>query len=303
MSHLLLIAVCLFAGVLLARLKVFPKDGAAALNQFVLSVSLPALVLFYIPKINFSSDVLMPVAVAWGSFFLAAEFFFLLGKIWHWPKSLTGCLMLTGGLGNTSFVGFPLIEALYGKQGLETAILVDQPGTFMVMSTAGIVVATIYSGKKADARDISKRVMAFPPFQAFVLSVVLAVFGLHLPAALDEVADMLGRTISPVALVAIGLQLQWKMRRMHVKALAIGLGFKLFLLPAFFLLVLRVVMGNHSLGADVSIIEAAMAPMITASVIASSYRLKPKLASLMVGTGIPLSLVTVMFWHWILSMM
>jgi predicted permease len=40
---------------------------------------------------------------------------------------LIGCLILTAGLGNTSF-GFPIIEALYGEEGLKTAILVDQPG-------------------------------------------------------------------------------------------------------------------------------------------------------------------------------
>jgi predicted permease len=48
---------------------------------------------------------------------------------------LTGCLILTAGLGNTSFLGFPIIEALYGQEGMKTAILVDQPGTFVVLST------------------------------------------------------------------------------------------------------------------------------------------------------------------------
>jgi predicted permease len=57
---------------------------------------------------------------------------------------LTGCLILTAGLGNTSFLGFPIIEALYGQEGMKTAILVDQPGTFVVLSTLGIIVATMY---------------------------------------------------------------------------------------------------------------------------------------------------------------
>jgi predicted permease len=43
------------------------------------------------------------------------------------------------------FFWFSIIEALYGEEGLKTAILVDQPGSFVVLSTLGILVATIYS--------------------------------------------------------------------------------------------------------------------------------------------------------------
>jgi predicted permease len=53
-------------------------------------------------------------------------------------------LILTAGLGNTSFLGFPIIEALYGQEGMKTAILVDQPGTFVVLSTLELS-ATMYS--------------------------------------------------------------------------------------------------------------------------------------------------------------
>jgi predicted permease len=68
---------------------------------------------------------------------------FLLGKKYGWSKKI-GCLILTAGLGNTSFLGFPIIEALYGQEGMKTAILVDQPGTFVVLSTLELS-ATMYS--------------------------------------------------------------------------------------------------------------------------------------------------------------
>ncbi|MEZ4786733.1 MAG: hypothetical protein R2790_02345 [Flavobacterium haoranii] len=38
-------------------------------------------------------------------------------------KKLTGCLIVVAGLGNTSFVGFPVIEALFGKKGIEQQLL------------------------------------------------------------------------------------------------------------------------------------------------------------------------------------
>jgi predicted permease len=47
--------------------------------------------------------------------------------------------------------------------------------------------------------------------------------------------------------------------------------------------------------------ETAMAPMITGAILASTYGLKPKLSSMMIGFGIPISFVTLAFWYFILS--
>jgi predicted permease len=54
------------------------------------------------------------------------------------------------------FFWVSIIEALYGEEGLKTAILVDQPGSFVVLSTLGILVATIYSSRD-NGFQIAKR--------------------------------------------------------------------------------------------------------------------------------------------------
>jgi predicted permease len=41
---------------------------------------------------------------------------------------------------------------------------------------------------------------------------------------------------------------------------------------------------------QVAVLESAMAPMITACILASTHGLKPRLSSMMIGFGIPLSL-------------
>ena len=73
-------------------------------------------------------------------------------------------------------------------------------------------------------------------------------------------------------------------------------------MPAFFFLLYKIILGGKGLEIDVSIIESAMAPMITGAILASNYGLKPKLSSMMIGIGIPLSLLTVAFWYWVLSL-
>jgi predicted permease len=51
----------------------------------------------------------------------------------------------------------------------------------------------------------------------------------------------------------------------------------------------------------VTIFEAAMAPMITAGIIAVDHDLDPPLVSLLLGVGIPLSFLTLAGWWWLLQ--
>jgi len=300
MDSIILLFLCMVTGLVLQRVKAFPANSYVTLNQFVIHISLPALALFYIPKIEINSQLLFPLGISWIGFLLSFVFFSVLGKIFGWSRKLIGCLILMGGLGNTSFVGFPVIEALYGNEGLQTAIIVDQPGSFMVMATLGIIVATLFSRGTPNPKTIIFKILSFPPFIAFFISILMNVLKFDFVPDLQSVFQKLGNTVTPIALVAVGLQLKFDKRSKHYNFLALGLFFKLMLTPAFFFILYKLILNQQTLQVDVSIMEAAMAPMITASVLATSYGLKPTLSTMMIGIGIPLSFLTLAFWYWIL---
>ncbi|MFY0482134.1 AEC family transporter [Flavobacterium sp. PLA-1-15] len=301
MENIILIFICLLLGVFLQQIKDFPVNSHKTLNQFVIYVSLPALALYYIPKIELSSQLLYPMAVAWICFSLSFAFFWSLGRAFDWSKKLVGCLILVSGLGNTSFVGFPVIEALYGREGLETAIVLDQTGSFLVLTTLGIIVASMYSRDTPNTSLIVRKVVLFPPFIAFVIGGTLNVFQMDFIETMQTVFQKLGTTVTPIALIAVGLQLKVERHSKHWNFLTLGLFFKLFIVPAFFYVLYILILGQSGKIIEVAIMEAAMAPMITASILASSHGLKPKLSSMMIGFGIPLSFLTLAFWYWILQ--
>lgn len=301
MENILLLFLCLLVGVMLQKVPQFPKNAYQSLNQFVIFVSLPALALYYIPKIAISLALLYPLGIAWLGFGLSFLFFYSIGTYLKWSKKLIGCLILTGGLGNTSFVGFPIIEALYGAEGLKTAIIVDQPGSFVVVTTLGILVASSFSRGNLSGSEIVMRILKFPPFIAFVVAIIANLVSFDFPNTFQSAFLRIGNTVTPVALVAVGLQLKIDVKSKHWSFLTLGLFFKLILMPAFFFFLYRIILGGKSLEIDVSILESAMAPMITGAILASNYGLKPKLSSMMLGIGIPLSLITLGIWYWILN--
>ncbi|WP_407898968.1 AEC family transporter [Ferrigenium sp. UT5] len=297
MNNLLLLILCFVAGVLLRRFRRMPDNAPATLNSFIIHVSLPALTLLYIHELHLSGDVVLTALMAWIVFGLAAGFFWLLGRWLQLPRATIGALMLTGGLGNTSFFGLPMVEAFYGKEGLGTAIIADQLGSFFALSVLGITVAGIYSSGRPKAAEIFKRIALFPPFISLCIALLL------IPVEYAEwfgvLLRRLGDTLAPLALLSVGMQLRLGHIAEHRRDLALGLGFKLILAPLLLWLLYVQWLGARGLPIQVTLFEAAMPPMITAAIVAKEHDLDPDLANLMVAVGLILSFFTLSAWWYV----
>jgi predicted permease len=295
MTNLILLAICLLAGIGLRKTGRFPAATPAALNGFVIHISLPALTILHIHNIAINSSLLLTAGMAWLLFGFAWLIFGVAGKLFSIDRDTTGALILVAGLGNTSFVGLPMIEAYYGKEFMGIGIIADQLGSFLVLSTLGILAAVLYSSGDATPRRMAGKIVLFPPFQALILALLLrpVVF----PEWGDQILQKLGSTLTPLALVSVGFQLQFGGIRQVLRPFTAGLAYKLVLGPALIFLLYSCVIGATGTVIQVTIFEAAMAPMITAGIVAIDHDLRPQLVSMLVGIGIPLSFITLHVWH------
>lgn len=301
MNNYLMLGACFLLGIVLRRSGRLPDNAAVALNGFLVHISLPALILTYVHELHLDSRLILPALMPWIMFGLACAFFWFVGRALNLSPATTGGLMLTGGLANTSFIGLPMIEAFYGSEFLGLGILIDQVGSYLVLSTLGVVVASIYSsGETVNAKAIIRKIVLFVPFQAFVLALVLMPFAY--PAWLDELLRRLGATLIPLALVSVGYQLHLSAVRGKALPLVTGLFFKLVLAPALILFLLAGLFGAEGPVTQVTVFEAAMAPMIGASIVAMDHDLDPPLVTLMLGVGIPLSFLTLPVWWYLLTL-
>jgi malate permease and related proteins len=301
MLNLVLIVIFLLLGIVSQGLKFLPHNLAHYLNRYLIYIVLPALALRYLPKIELVPELALPIASAWISFGLSWLIFGFLGKKLNWGNSITGCLVITSGLANTSFVGFPIVQALYGDEGVKIALLIDQAGSFIIVSSVAVIVASIYSVEKKRKRDITKKILTFPPFFFFVIAIGMNIGSYEISGHLDTVLKIIASTLTPVALTAVGLQVKIIPDAFKSKFLWFGLGYKLVFIPLIILILFRYIFNLQGLILQVSVIESAMAPMITGSIIAITHDLEPKLASLLVGVGIPVSFLTIAIWYFILG--
>jgi predicted permease len=299
-NNYILLGACFLLGVMLKRTRQLPENAAAALSGFVVNISLPALTLVYLHGLKVNSGLIMPALMAWLVFGIGCAFFWAVGRAIGLSRPATGGLMLTGGLANTSFIGLPMIETFYGPENLALGILIDQLGSYFVLSTLGILVASVYSsGQTVSAKAITLKIAKFRPFQAFVLAFML--MPLDYPIWTVDLLKRLGATLVPLALVSVGYQVQLSQFKGRIQALAIGLGFKLLMAPALILALYAIAVGEVGSNLQVTVFESAMAPMIGASIVAIDHKLDPPLVTLMVGVGIPLSFLTLPAWWYVLQ--
>lgn len=295
MSAFLLLISCPALGWLFARRGWMPAGTHAVINAWLLRVAFPALVLEQIPRLQWDSTLLFAAAAPWVVVLGAALFIPMVGRRLGWSRASIGALVLTCGLGNTAFIGLPMIQALAGPQALGPALLSDQLGSFLALSTAGVLLASSFAGDRIDARELLRRLSRFPPFIALMLALaVRALFG-GWPEPVATVLHRLGDTLTPLALFSVGLVFQFGALRGRLPFVAVGLAWKLVLAPLAALL-LALVSGVGGMSMTVGVLQAAQGPMITAGILAQEHRLDPELVTLVVGMGIFLSFVTAPIW-------
>ncbi len=299
MANLVLLLVCFFVGVFARRTKALPEESHRAVNAWVMFVSLPALVFRSIHGVKLDVAMLWSSASLWLVFFVPAGVALLLVRRGGSREHL-GALALCCGLGNTAFVGLPLIEAIAGKEALGPAAVVDQLGSFLALFLFAIPFAAHLSPSppeggegRGEGRPLF-RLLKSPAMIALVLAVALR--EVAMPQPLSEVINRLADMLSPLALAAIGWQLDLSSLSGNGKRIATGLTWKLLLAPAMVLGLLLLFRGQLGFADKVVVAQAAMAPMVTAGVVAADHRLAPGLASALIAVGVPLSLVTVPLW-------
>ncbi|MDK2957422.1 MAG: malate permease [Desulfovibrionales bacterium] len=299
MSNFVLIILCFGLGVLLDRLGRFPKNAVDALNAFLIHISVPALALLYVHDLPLNVDTLLPLSMAWIVFAAGLLLFKAIGRACNMSPQTYGCLALTSALGNTGFVGYPMISAFFGAEALGLGIICDQ-GTFFAMSLPGMLLAARLSSSETPSMGgVLKKLLSFPPLLAVIAGLFL--HEVEYPALVVDILQKLSATLTPLALISVGLSIPFGAFRARFWPLALGLSYKLLVAPALILALFGAVMGLRGDILTISVFSAAMPPMVLGGVLAREHDLAPDLASLIVGIGTPIGLLTAPCWRFLLQ--
>jgi malonate transporter len=196
----------IFLGWLLKKYKVVTEEWIHILNNFAYYVSLPALIIASFWEINFLDQKSWQI-IGWSlsgiiSFSLII---FALLSILKVNKKLKATILLGSTVGNTIYIGFPLIEIGFGKDYLPAAALI---GSIFLIIPLLIVISLIqYRYCREDC--LKKELIGFlrnplviSVFAGALLSFLK--FDYSLLISIKRAVVALGATASPVALFTLG---------------------------------------------------------------------------------------------------
>ena len=275
------------------------------LNIWIIQVALPALIFLYVPSLVFSSLAIIPTLVAWVWIIISAILVLLLGRLLSLRRDIIGAMLLLVALGNTSFLGYPMILALLNKEVLAYAIFLDQFGSFIALSTFGTFVIAIYSSptdaqlnKQELFRIILIKIITFAPLLAMLVALFLPIETISLK--LQPLLSLLGSSLMPASLFVIGLQFQARLLSEHLPPLGIAIVLKMAMAPLLVWLVLDAA-DVPAVVLQASVFEMAMPAMMTPGILAMQANIAPRFCASLLGYSTLLSLISLPLVAFLLS--
>jgi len=279
---------------LLRRISLFDEQTPIVLNNLIVYFFIPIITIKHIPKIDFEWNLIWLSITPFIIYLFSFLFMKLMSSINSIDHQTEGTLIMTSGIGSISFVGFPVFEILYGSEGLAYGVVLSLAGTFLVFNTIGISTGLYYSKQTKDFKSLLKKVLTFPPLVAFIIALIINFSNFEIPTSVDFLMEKLSAPFSVLALLAIGMQINFSIDKTFLKTLMIGQFFKLIVSPILIYFLMWYLLDLQTVMAKVCILGAAIGSMNAISIVAAQMGLNPKLSSLMPAIGIPIS-IPIMF--------
>jgi len=267
MSPVFTLILIVVVGILLRRLRVLSTQDATSIRKFVFHVSLPALtfISLYSNPIPLEALWIIPGVIAIQA---AGYVTFRLVPVRYRET------VLSGFLGNTGFMGYPVVQAILGQAALPLAVIYEQTHSFMVFSTW-----------------IHKNLRSFitPPLVAMLLALILK--RVALPLFFTDACKLVGNSTSPLAMLFVGLNVELDFNWRSL----ISAGIKLIAIPAA-ALALTLVLPVAGDIRSAFILQSAMPTMVASVVYGAEIGLDVQKLSRNVIVSTLLFPLTILFW-------
>jgi malate permease and related proteins len=198
-------------GYLLKRFNYITEQEGKTISKLLMHSTFPALLLLSMSraKLEVALAALPFIAVIVGSVMLIIAWF----VVKNYPNSQRGVLMMGVGGFNTGLFGFPIIEGLFGKEGLGYAIMVDIGVTFMCFGLLYPMAAYFSNNHKngLETKLVLKKVFSSPPVIATLTGLLINVLAIKIPLICIDFLETLAKGNKPVVLLLMGIYLSFEL--------------------------------------------------------------------------------------------
>lgn len=284
----------LFLGYLLKRRGILQETDTSVINRLIMDVTLPAFVFHALYRQHVTADM---VRAAWLFALLQVGLMALLwvpARLLRFPRPLIGTFLLTAVYGNTGFLGYPVVQAIFGKAtgAMAAAVVYDQFSMALPVYTIGVAVAMHYGGRRENGWREMLRFLTTPTFLVLIGTMVVNIVGLHVPDFIADAARLMAGATVPLVLLSLGMMLEPSHLRANHYYLPIALivAVKMALFPWLMWLATGWA-GVQGIARWVAVTQSAMPSAMVNAVITERYGCDHRLAAIVIVLGTLLTIL------------
>jgi predicted permease len=258
-------------------------------TEFLLNITLPFLIITSF-NFDFSMEMLQKSGVVLVYTVCIFVIAYLIGRVLYakYPKDIKSVLMFSAMFSNCGFMGFPIVESVYGKEGVFYAAIFNMPFNILIW-TVGI---SLFIGKK----DLStiKKALLNPGTIAVYIGVFIFLFSIKIPGPIYKTLEMVGGMTSPLSMIVIGAMLG----EMNIKEVFSSLSayystfVRLILVPLVVFVILKL-LGASGMILGVLVLISAMPVAANTAIMSEKYEANSAFASKCIFISTVLSTFTI----------
>ncbi|MCS6829533.1 MAG: AEC family transporter [bacterium] len=284
----------LFTGYLLKRRGILRDTDTGVINRLILDVTLPAFVFHALYRQRVTVDM---IHAAWLFGVLQVLLMALLwipARLLRLPRPVIGTFLLTAVYGNTGFLGYPVVQAIFGKTegAMAAAVVYDQFSMALPVYTVGVAVAMHYGNKYETSWREMLSFFTTPTFIVLIGTLVINALQLPVPPFINHAAQLVAGATVPLVLLSLGLMLEPARLRAnrYYLPMALILVAKMAIFPWLMWLATGW-LGVQGIARWVAVTQSAMPSAMVNAVITERYGCDYQLATLVIVIGTLLTIV------------
>lgn len=205
-SQMLMLFGIIIVGYFAARRGVWVPEMSRNMSLFVLTVTAPCLILSSVmgEGLEFSTaEIVQLMLVSLLNYVILIGGAYLVSAIWHTGPERRGILRFMLSFGNVTFIGFPVLLAIFGERAVFYGAVLTIPFN-VLMFTIGV---EFIRGGGGIRQAFRPRLIFSPCVVAALAAVAIALLKVQTPAPVAQWFHLLGDMTVPSALLIIGATL------------------------------------------------------------------------------------------------
>ncbi|WP_413162608.1 AEC family transporter [Capilliphycus salinus ALCB114379] len=304
MGQLLQLYQWLIGGVLLGWIlrRILPPFVPVWIGKFLFWVGVPIGIFVFLRQADLSGEIWLAPVVAWIAIVLGAS----LAWLWmsrkrrlspvnenSWSRATQGSFILSSMVGNTGYIGFPVILSLVGTQYFGWAVFYDGLGSAIGAYGLGVLLAARFGLETQN--PLALMIVMFKNPALWSLGFSLLSRDVSLPNQVEQILQFIAWGMIALSLILMGMRLSQLSSWRYLKQASVSLSIKMLIVP--------LVMGTilSMLGVDgspllIMVLLMATPPAFATLVLAEAFNLDRELTVTTLAVGSVALLVTLPLW-------